>query len=285
MTDPCEKKRKRFEATLQGQMEQYQFEPPIEPEEETVVGRILSPEKFIRFLARPGIYLSPPRCYDDPRDGSFPSGVIVAHKQGLKDHMNQSGLSNGEDNRFRVKVHQMFANASGVKYPLGAASCWTVVEPEGASDLTWRHYAGGRNGVGIKTSYSLLKSIFSDLLNEGDGQEYLISGYVEYTEDELQRHPAFRKRPEFSPEKEVRFFAPEVQEARLLKLFGPASCHAFETFYSHDIDTCFEMHTRELIQSQCPQFFVRDRSVGNAVNRISAHPVKSADSAPAWSRI
>ena len=235
-------------------MEQYQFESPREPDEGTVVGRILSPEKFIRFLAEPGLYLSPPRCYDDPRDGSFPSGVIRAHKLGLEDDINQVGLGIGEDNLFRAKVRQMFANASGIKYPPGAASCWTVVEPPGASDLMWRHYASGRNGVGIKTRYGQLKSIFSDQLNEADGQEYLISGYVKYTEDELQPHPVFRKRPEFRPENEVRFFAPNVLETRLLPL-GSESHDAFETFYSYDIDIGFEMHAEALIQSQCPKFF------------------------------
>ena len=57
-------KKRQFETALQAQMEQYQFKPPFEPDEDTVVGRILSPEKFIHFLAKPGLYLSPPRDYE-----------------------------------------------------------------------------------------------------------------------------------------------------------------------------------------------------------------------------
>lgn len=252
----CEEKKKRFQAALQLQMQQYQFVPPVEPDDDTDVGRILSPAKFIHFLASPGLYLAPPRYYDDPSDGSYPSDVLRAHKQGLEDFINQNGLSDGVDDLFRNDVRGLFVSAAtSVKYPYGTASCWTIVEPFGASELMWRNYAGGREGVGIKTTYRRLKSIFCDLIDEADGQEYLISGCVNYVENELQSHPAFRKRSQFWPEKEVRFFAPEVREARLLPL-GPESQHAFQTFYSYDIDLCFQMHAEDLIQSQCSQFFL-----------------------------
>ena len=248
-------KKRQFETALQAQMEQYQFKPPFEPDEDTVVGRILSPEKFIHFLAKPGLYLSPPRDYEDPCVGSFPSGVLRAHKQGLDDNISQACLAVSVDDLFRNDVHSMFVNAAtSIKFPPGTASCWTIVEPFGASELMWRTYTGGRNGVGIKTSYRTLKSIFRYLLDEADRQEYLISGLVEYTENELRRHPAFRKRSQFSPEKEVRFFAPEVREARVFALCFE-SHGAFETFYSSDIDGNFKRHTEDLIKSQSPEFF------------------------------
>ena len=256
MDKTCEDKKKRFEAILQLQIQQYQFEPPIEPAEDTVVGRILSPAKFIHFLANPGLYLAPPRCYDDPYDGSYPSGVLHAHKHGLEDLMSQNGLGEGVDDLVRSDVHSMFVNAAtSVKYPCGTASCWTIVEPFGASDLMWRNYAGGRDGVGIKTTYRRLKSIFRYLLDEADGQEYLISGLVEYTEDELRRHPAFRKRSQFGPEREVRFFAPAVPEARLIP-HRFESHGAFETFYSYDIDLYFKRYAEDLIHAKCPEFFL-----------------------------
>ena len=248
-------KKRQFETALQAQMELYQFKPPFEPDEDTVVGRILSPEKFIHFLAKPGLYLSPPRDYEDPCDGSFPSGVLRAHKQGLDDYISQACLAGGVDDLFRTDVHSIFVNAAtSIKYPPGTASCWTIVEPLGASELMWCRYTGGRNGVGIKTTYRRLKSIFRDLLDEADGEEYLISGCVEYSENELQWYPAFQKRSQFGPEREVRFFAPEVREARLFQL-SFESHGAFETFYSYDIDGNFMRHTEDLIKLLCPEFF------------------------------
>lgn len=233
------------------QMTNYPVDNPIEPEDGAIVGRIMSPETFVRFLARPGLYVMPPPLYGDPQDGVFPNDVILGHKKELEEYFRRKHAT-----RLPSDIVRMFGQAvARLEFPPGASSCWTVVADHGASDLMWRHYAGGQNGVGIKTTYSRLKSIFRDHVDEADGGIHMLAGYVDYRHDSFTRHPAFRKRPAFEPEHEVRLFAPHITQPRVLD-FGPEATGSFELFFSHDIDLAFERNAFDLIEKHSADFFL-----------------------------
>lgn len=239
---------KRVVSAIDMQIHDYEFSMPSEPDEDVEIGRILSPEKFVRFLRDPAIFMATPSMYEDRFEGTFPGDVLSAHVVGLKEHIRTAYRSDDQRKEtLLLLVREIFASALEIEFPKGTCSCWTMLDNEATCELMWRHHANGQNGVGIKLPYGELKRIFQDRCFGAVGDN-LIAGKVQYKEEYTTLHPAFRKRPSFAAEKEVRFFAPWVHDPTPLTL-RPSFVHqAFETFSSQDVDQSFEMDARELLR-------------------------------------
>lgn len=159
-----------------------------EPDDNTVVCRFLTPQKFLWFCALKSLHFSSPTGFDDPKECSI-----------AEDY---------DDEVRTVLVDQSMSSCHWDSCSIGKArewliSCWTKLDGHHDDNLLWHKYAGGPNGVGITVRYGDLKSLLNPkvLAQAMDGR--MFCGLVDYGAHNCL--PPFSKRKIFRSEKEVRF--------------------------------------------------------------------------------
>lgn len=161
--------------------------PPNEPDDDQLVCRYLSPEKFLQFVHT--------RCVNFPAATQF------------SDHWECCVPHDYEIAVLRV-LHVRNISAEGwnglVKRKAACwnVSCWTQLDAPCDDHLMWASYAGGPQGVGITIRYGDLKKSLAESVKSLAADGELHCGKVNY--ETLSLMP-FNKHYMFRNEREVRF--------------------------------------------------------------------------------
>ena len=228
------------------QIQAHEFKTPEEPNDSELVSRILSPEKFIRFLGKPGFHFSQPKNFRDRYEGTYPSDVILEHVCGAEAWVRENYR---DTQNFDTLMHACTQiQKAKFSYPIGTCSCWTLIDGyRNFSEILWQHHAGGQNGVALVTTYGELRKHFQIGTHDPD----LICGKVDYSANDTRYHPAFRKRPTFEHEQEIRFFSPMNEEPFQTEFYHQNTLR-LEIGFSDDVDDSFESQVIKLVNNSHP---------------------------------
>ncbi len=230
-------------------LEKHPFEPPVEPNDSQLISRIFSSEKFIRFLANPSFYMYTPGKFIDPCEGKYPDEVYAEHTTGVDAWINET-INNDEYSDLLEAVSWLVRDIR-IDFPAGTCSCWTLIDDHRSfSELLWQHHAGSQNGVALIGTYGDLKQHFRNNTYDED----LMSGKVSYSVDDARYHPAFKKRPAFIDEEEVRFFSPMNPDPFLTEVDHQTL--QLEIGFSEDVEATFRKEVHSLAFRIHPKLFV-----------------------------
>ncbi|MCU7808074.1 MAG: hypothetical protein KZQ73_09440 [Candidatus Thiodiazotropha sp. (ex Semelilucina semeliformis)] len=160
---------------------------PVEPDDEVLICRYLSPAKFIQFLDTREIAFPTANQFTDKRECEVPQDYNNAVLKIL--HTLDRSVS-------------MWTNYVRDKSSTWNVSCWTELDNYFDDHLMWSIYAGGNQGIGITIRYSQLKEHLIDSVKDMDLDGQLQRGRVNY--ESISMLP-FNKHYMFRNEKEVRF--------------------------------------------------------------------------------
>lgn len=181
----------------------------IQPDEDDIVWRYLSLDKFESSINRNGLFFCRPDRFSDPFEGSLPKEEaayrIKSQQSNLRFYNNtlDKDAIDKNDKAF-AETHKMFKRTSIV-------NCWHINENE--SDGMWRLYLKSNEGVTIKSTVAKIIKSFENTI-----EEIFISKvrYINYDKD-IWFHerdypsisynfltPIVHKRIEFSQETELR---------------------------------------------------------------------------------
>lgn len=162
-------------------------EVPKEPDEDDLLCRYLSPEKFLNFCCSKTLYLSRASDFSDPWECNLPEARSIAVQRILNER------------NYSFDAWTSFVKRKAACW---VVSCWTGIAQPYDDHLLWSCYAGSTQGVGITVRYGVLKKILSKFAKRRDLS--LASGLVNY-----DKHPTvllpFCKDRLFRNEREVRF--------------------------------------------------------------------------------
>ena len=160
---------------------------PVEPGDDVLICRYLTPTKFIKFLDTRQIAFPIATQFSDRWECTVPEDYDQAVLKTFK-NLNRSG--------------EIWAKYVKSKASSWNISCWTELYKYFDDHLLWEAYAGGSDGIGITIRYGQLKSYLMNSVREiaQDGQ--LQCGRVNYETISLL---PFNKHHIFRNENEVRF--------------------------------------------------------------------------------
>lgn len=191
-------------AELAGNLIYELFQPPEEPQEDSMYIRYLKPEKWLWLQHQKSIRFSNPQAFaDDPFD-SFTPHSILAHF--LNELCSDPMFSDIDPEWIEYAALHWVRDQEEAKARY-RISCWNVFD-EHTSHLMWSHFSGARYGVAIVCPYGALRDAFYESIENhvaGDVEEEG-AGLVSYDIGSLVRPPYF-KRPEYKDEREIRFVA------------------------------------------------------------------------------
>jgi hypothetical protein len=160
---------------------------PLEPEDDCLICRYLTPTKFLSFLHSRLVHFPAATQFTDRWECSIPedyNNVVLS----VLNKFNKSG----DDWDRYVKTRAANWNVS----------CWTQLRDYFCDHLMWDAYAGGSEGVGITIRYGSLKEHLAKATKQLDAKSQFHCGLVNY--EALSILP-FNKHYMFRNEKEVRF--------------------------------------------------------------------------------
>lgn len=163
--------------------------PPVEPNDDQLICRYLSPIKFLWFMSQMEIFFGSASAFDDARDSAIPEDYNKCVQRFLMEKEVTSTTAWDEHIR-RMRSRWL-------------VSCWTEITDPDDDHLLLHKYAGGEHGVGITLRYGLLRELFQHEQKNDPDTERFFSGYVSYKQP-LKIAP-FNKRRIFRNEKEIRF--------------------------------------------------------------------------------
>jgi len=160
---------------------------PIDPGDDVLICRYLTPTKFIKFLDTRQIAFPIATQFSDRRECAVPEDYDHAVLRTFEE-LKRSGT---------IWVKHVRSKASAWNI-----SCWTELHDYFDDHLMWEAYAGGSNGIGITIRYGQLKSYLMKSVSEMAQDGLLQCGRVNYENISLL---PFNKHYMFRNEKEVRF--------------------------------------------------------------------------------
>jgi hypothetical protein len=172
-----------------------------EPNDDDLLCRYLSPEKFLWFISDKSVHLSRPNTFDDHADCSLHEDFELTIEQHLDNFLQRAyGRDDANPLDELQREWQAYERSRRNDWLI---SCWTRITEHYDDKLLSFKYAGGRLGVGITVRYGKLKKLLQEIAGfDRDGR--LWSGYVNY-DPRMVRVLPFNKRPGFNSEREVRF--------------------------------------------------------------------------------
>lgn len=179
-----------------------------EPENDDLVCRYLSPEKFLWFLGQKSISFARPSFFDDDFDcalhADWNDAILVNLRSLVTQNSGDIPRSRAEEATFIQTINAEWESFERTRRQDWLISCWTKLSNHHDDKLIWYKYAGGPFGVGITARYGELRSLIRDQIESLDRDENVRSGLVSYDPRVIKALP-FNKRPGFSGEREVRF--------------------------------------------------------------------------------
>ncbi|MGL1930697.1 MAG: hypothetical protein OCC45_02930 [Desulfotalea sp.] len=160
---------------------------PVEPDDQALICRYLSPTKFIQFLNTREIAFPAAHQFSDQWECVVPEDynravLSIFHK------LNRPAST--------------WTNYVRGKVSTWNVSCWTELDNYFDDHLMWSNYAEGNQGIGITIRYSQLKAYLISSVKDLDLDGQLHYGRVNY--ESISMLP-FNKHNMFRNEKEVRF--------------------------------------------------------------------------------
>lgn len=161
---------------------------PDEPNDEQLICRYFSTEKFIWFISKKSVFFGRANQFLDVRDSLIPddynnSVLKVLCKYGIEGK-GWDNFIHGQQGRWLI-------------------SCWTRIENHFDDNLLWHGYAGGPDGVGVTVRYGVLRDHFNKSASTISDDSDICCGNVAYGSRLLMA--PFNKRQFFRNENEVRF--------------------------------------------------------------------------------
>jgi hypothetical protein len=178
-----------------------------EPDNDDLLCRYLSPEKFLWFIGEKKFHLSRPDEFDDQAECALHVDYQIAIERNLGSFVERfCGPLTGSPERqktFLTGIRGEWRKFERARRNDWLISCWTRITQHYDDKLLSFKYTGGRFGVGITARYGALKRLFEKAARFDRGRE-LWAGYVNYKPTVMKAAP-FNKRPGFKSESEVRF--------------------------------------------------------------------------------
>lgn len=160
---------------------------PVDPGDDVLICRYLTPAKFIKFLDTRQIAFPIATQFSDRRECTIPEDYDHAVLRTFA-KLNRSGM-----------IWAKYVRSKASSWNI---SCWTELHDSFDDHLMWETYAGGSDGIGITIRYSQLKSYLLNSVKGIDLDGQLQCGRVNYETISLL---PFNKHYMFRNEKEVRF--------------------------------------------------------------------------------
>lgn len=169
------------------------------PEDDAVLWRYMSLEKFANFLATQSLFFTRADKFDDKFEGHIPRQIMSIYKSVIENYEKKNSLEVPEDSTLQF--------AYGLRKHV-MCNCWYQAEQE--SMAMWDKYHMRNSGIAIKTTMANLKNSLPDRYD-------VFIGEIQYLEDHreirvlknvsipnLVHYPYFYKRKSFEHEHEVR---------------------------------------------------------------------------------
>lgn len=174
------------------------FEKP--KNENARIWRYVDFTKFASLLDKSALFFSRADRLGDPFEGSYSKANVKLRPEVYKEKIAPSALKD------LSQFHKVL-----IKYT--AVNCWHLSEYESAA--MWKLYLKSNEGIGIRSSYSLLKTALKD---ESHNVHIGRVKYIDFQEDWMPEgntlYPFVHKRKSFEHEKELRAV---IQELRYKK--------------------------------------------------------------------
>lgn len=138
---------------------------PVEPRNDDLICRYLTPAKFIQFLDTRQIAFPIATQFADKRECTVPEDYDYAVLQTFE-KLKRSGM-----------IWEKYVRSQASAWNI---SCWTELHDYFDDHLMWENYAGGSDGIGITIRYGQLKSYLLSSVKGIDLYGKLQCGQVNY---------------------------------------------------------------------------------------------------------
>ncbi len=162
---------------------------PVEPEDDALICRYLTPTKFIKFLHTRQIAFPIATQFDDKWECVIPEDYDLAVLR-IFAKLNRSGT-----------IWEKYVKSKASSWNI---SCWTELDTYFDDHLMWTVYAGGNDGIGITIRYGQLKKHLLNSAKEITQEGQLHCGRVNYKTETISLL-SFNKHNIFRKEEEIRF--------------------------------------------------------------------------------